>query len=473
MLVTRMTRAERLLGLLLIGLALAVPVAWIVGGYLLIPVTEVLGFYVDDGLCEVGAEPIGLHCFSDFSVVTQVLAATTPWDPDSIMVTIYPATGWLIPVIVYLVGVPLGGVPFATLLFVSIGLVFALIPAIWTGLRDWHLRMPLSILVLGFGALPILIATDRGNAIVFIVIPVFLLVLGLLRDKRSWVIAGIAIATIIKPQLILLALVFIPARRIRDFALTVAWSALGLLGGFLIWPGNRVENIRDWLTNLVSYSDYGVVDVLYPYNLSISRTILTVSDITGVSALIGDEIRGHLINLLTRFSFIPGIIIVIVTVLVLALRGRNVDPLSLVFVTTLVSIIVPGTSFSYYVILLIPIAAVLLRSPISPASSPEGRGRWFGYLDEPQYAGAGIYRFRFWVLAVVVVATTVPLVIPIPEGALPGIIGVSHVGLLQILWGPLLALAWFLVLASSFWRGSKPDPDAIQPANTANPSASS
>lgn len=447
----RTFHAERLLGLLMVGLAASVPVAWIVGGYLELPVTEVLGFKVRDGLCDVGDELVGEHCFSDFTVVSQVLAATTPWDPGSTMATAYPATGWLIPVIVYLIGTPIGGVPFATLLFVSVGIAVALVPAIWAGLPDWRLNLPAALLVLGFGALPLLIASDRGNAIVFIVLPVFVLVIGLLRDQRSWVIAGIALATIIKPQLILFALVFIPSRRARDFVLTLVWSGAGILAGFLVWPGDRIENIQHWLRNLVGYSDYGVVDVLYPYNLSISRTILTVSDFSGFSELVGEENRGHLINLLTSFSFVPGLVILIATILFLFVRGRNLDTLSIAFIAIVVSIIVPGTSFSYYVILLIPVAAVLLRNPIATAEK-NAKGRWIGYLDSPTLAQSRVGRFRFWILASVVLLTTVPLVIPVPEEVLPGVVGATHVGLLQILWGPALVLAWLLALSSSFGR---------------------
>jgi len=282
------TWSQRLLSLLLLSIAIAIPIAWVVGGYLRVELTEMIGYLISDGFCSAGSEPVGEHCFSDFSVITDLLAASTFWDPANATATAYPASGWAVPVVVYLGATAIGSVQFATYVFLIVATLAVLSPAIWVSLGNWWKRGPTAFLVLGAGTAPVLIVLDRGNSTALVVLPLLIFALGLYRQRSTWIIGGIVASTLLKPQMIILVVALLALRRYRYALLSIAFSLLGIGFSFVVWPGDRLLNIRDWLGNLLGYSDYGTLDVLYPYNLSAARSILTLIDITGLSRFLGE-----------------------------------------------------------------------------------------------------------------------------------------------------------------------------------------
>ena len=463
------TWSQRLSALLLLSIGVALPLAWVVGGYLEYGLTEIIGFRVADGWCTPGQEPLGQHCFSDFSVIPQLLDATSLWEPTSATATAYPPSGWLIPVGVYAAAGSVGGLQFATYVFLSIALISTLVPALWVGVGDWIGRAPVALLAIGVGAAPVLVVLDRGNSTALIIVPLMVFAIGLFRARPSWVIAGVVVSTMLKPQMILLVIALIALRRFRDAVVSIALSVLGILASFAVWPGNRIQNFSDWINNVLGYSDYGSLDVAYPYNLSATRSILIFSDLLGFSSMIGEENRGHLVNVLTRFSAVPGLLLLVAAVAILVIRHRRVDPLAATFVSVALVIVVPGTSFSYYLVLLVPIAALILKDPRLNSNAVTYE-QWRGVLDDEACKKAPGSRVRSWALVTVIVISFSLWAIPLPESLVPGIVLGDSVGLVQILWGPVVLVGLVVILGSLvFPMKSKTTPEPrISPTEPSN-----
>ena len=459
--------SQRLISLLILSIAVAIPIAWITAGYMELPVTEIVGFYVQDGMCSPGEEPFGRHCFSDFSIITELLAAPSFWNTFH---NSYLRSGWAFPVIVYVSADWIGGVQFATYVFLIIALVSTLTPALWVAKGNWSGRGPVAILVIGLGAAPILTVLDRGNSLVLVIPAVLAFSIGLFSNNHKLLIAGAVVSTLLKPQMILLIFALIALRRFRDTLYVIVLSLAGIVMSFLIWPGDRLENFNLWLSNLLSYSDYGTGTSHYPTNLSATRSLLALFDLFGFSSIVGDVNREHLANLLMRYSPVPGIVILAIALTVVLLRRNNVDPFTALFLAISLIIIVPGTSWYYYLVLLVPVTALILKDPRgSITAGSTGSSTFQGVLDEGAGIQPRVIRFRSWTILLVITFSFCLWIIPLPGTSLPGGFD-GTLGLIQLLWGPVVLVGTLSIPPSILLdtRKTTERPEPPQPGATSN-----
>ena len=454
-LVRSTTWAQRLASLLLLSIGVAIPLAWVTGGYMNMDLTEMMGFLVNDGWCESDEALFGQHCFGDIAIVRPLLDAPTLWDQSNSFTTqAYPPTGWVVSIGVYLIFNSVGGLKLATTVFLTIALIASLAPAMWVARGNRIERASIAFLSIGLGAAPILLVLDRGNSTALLVPPLLAFAIGLFRDKSSWIVAGAVASTLLKPQMILLVVALIALRKYRLASVTTLLSAVGILLSFLLWPGNRVQNFANWVRNLLSYSDYGPLNIAYPYNLSVTRSLITLSEMSGISRVIGDENWGHVINLLTRFSALPGILVLISAVLILVAKRKSVDPLTALFVSVSLIIIVPGTSFSYYLVLFLPVAAMILKDPRSSLRDEFTQGDWRGVLDNRTIPISPSSPVRSWTSTLVIVFVLCLWVIPLPSSLVPGFTPIDHIGIIQVFWGPVILVGVATVLVSLLFAKS-------------------
>ena len=462
--------SNRLISLLVLSIAVAIPIAWITAGYMELPVTEIVSFYVQDGMCSPGEEPFGRHCFSDFSIITELLAAPSFWNTFH---NSYLPSGWALPVIVYESADWVAGVQFATYVFLIIALVSAMTPALWVAKGNWSGRGPIAILVIGLGAAPILTVLDRGNSLVLVIPAVLAFSIGLVSNDHKLLIAGAVVSTLLKPQMILLVFALIALRRFRDTLYIIMLSLAGIVMSFLVWPGDRLENFNLWLGNLLSYSDYGTGTSHYPTNLSATRSLLALFDLLGFSSIVGDVNREHLANLLMRYSPVPGIVLLAIALTVVLLRRDNIEPFTALFLAISLIIIVPGTSWYYYLVLLVPVAALILKDPRKALTAgPTSRNAFQGVLDEGADVQPRVMRFRSWTILFVISFSFCLWIIPLPGTSLPGGFD-GTLGLIQLLWGPILLVGTLSILLSILFDTRKTTewPEPPQPGTATDDSS--
>ena len=82
---------DRLVGLLILGLVLAVPLMW-VSAYFGVRPDESLSFWANDGWCDVVTQGVGVHCFGDYRVPVAAALSDAPWSGADAPIP-YPAIG--------------------------------------------------------------------------------------------------------------------------------------------------------------------------------------------------------------------------------------------------------------------------------------------------------------------------------------------------------------------------------------------
>jgi hypothetical protein len=418
--------AERYLSLAYLLLAIAIVLLWVTVGYFEIAATSSLSFFARDGHCTFETM-LGSHCFGDFAVFESVIGSPGPWD-DPVG---YPASAMAFFVPFFTLST-LSGVPWLGLaMYLLVLAVSTLVPAIWAG---WpHLsRMTALIVVIGLGAGPVLAVLDRGNSAALLVAPLLVFSLAVFRNERRVSITMIVLLTAIKPHMILMVLVYVARRQWRNAILGVLGSVAVLLISFAAWPGGRWDNFSGWVSGFFSYSEYQPLDVSYPYNLSLTRSMYTTYD-AAVHFLpsIGPW-RSSLESILGNSLWITLGLLILVT-LTLFFRGQSLDLWQVLLLPILVIIIGPGVSYNYYLVLLLVPVALILRSASLMGTE---ESRWAGELDVSDQVAV-----RNWFQVILLSLLLAPVLIPWNwfADSLPYINDFSEAGLTQLFAGPIAA----------------------------------
>lgn len=396
---------------------IAIPTWWIQAGYRGVPLTEPFSFRAADGGCDLATEAIGNHCFSDFYSllrdVNQGLASLY----GSVNPALYPPTG-LAPYVAISGLHDLAGWSSRVwlILFLVAGTIAVSVPAIYAAL---HLKTQPRLLVLfalGPASLPALMVLDRGNGVMF-TIPL-LLAFGVLAREHRYDTAAVCLALAVsqRPQFLLAFVLFVGLRQWRSLIVGLVSSGAIVLSSFLFWPGDRWQNIRNWLDASVNYSSTHSIAYDWPANLSLSRAFYQLTQLIGIEIF--------------EVPFFVTVGFVLVVFVSCALFGRYLGFTALFALAMLSPMVVPELSYFYYLTLTLPVVAIMVTSQDTSDDS------------------------RSWVVAqVLAVASAVTLVpLPFADDESPAVV---TPGLSAIIW--LAVCASILVSAIS---------GAIRPAGT-------
>ncbi|MBU6280533.1 MAG: DUF2029 domain-containing protein, partial [Actinomycetales bacterium] len=285
----------------------AIPVGWVSWSYLQVPVNEVISAPADDGHCTASTDGVGVHCFGDYFYPAKLAASDPTWVYPTLYPHAYTASGMLPHVVADNLGNLFGSERIGLLLYLLPILVALLVPA---ALLASRLRAPLGLvllLVLGVASQPFLLALDRGNSAA-LVVPLLLWV-GWATVTRHWaqVSAAIVLASMLRPQFILLALILLALRQWRPLVLTAVAAAAANALAFAVWPGGFTANVTGWAQNLLSYSGTIPLERNNPTNLS---TAHAVTVLTRAGRVLPEPLSGWLANLqdlITRLPWLPGL----------------------------------------------------------------------------------------------------------------------------------------------------------------------
>lgn len=335
-------------------------------------------FIPSDGWCPPGhPQPIGVHCFGDFGLPTQISGSENPWDPKGIMVP-YSATGFLLFLPFKLIMDATGSYGFALIVYMAAGII-SLSSAGLYATKELPLRMKLLGVCLSLALFPGLLALDRGNSIMFAV-PLFLLLFESLRSEK-WNRAGLAIIllSLLKPQFVVLLLIFITVRLYKMGVTFLLVAASLNVGAFAFWWKSFPNNIFDFLVALGKYQHQQSLATFFPENASFTVPFFSTE-------LVAKVIRGEDWKLLDGYwtlensNFLAigiGTLLLVGTMLTHKRRTALVNAICL----TAVASFSPSVSYSYYLVFCLPICALLVRDGLRDpeAQSLIGQG-WSGRL---------------------------------------------------------------------------------------------
>jgi hypothetical protein len=420
----------------LIAFGVAVATMWIAASYYGVTPSIVVSMVLNDGHCGP-TQGIGAHCFGDFSIVREAFSGQVPWSSASPLAS-YPPIGWLPAELSAWTGDHLfGGGQAGLTIYLALSALSLVAPAVWAARGRWRSDGPLRFILLTIGCAPILAVIDRGNTLAFTVPWILMAAIGFMKGDSKLTFVGILIAALIKPQMIILAILPLSQRKYRiAFGSGVSAAALTLLS-FAVFPQHFIEYLSNWIQSLRAYNSYQDIGVAYPYNLGFTRAIVAAYDLLPGDFL-GTQGRQSLINNLMAVSSLIAVGIVGFTACVIMLAHNRVHKMYTLALALMMLIYISTVTYSYYLVIFTALAALVLRDPATPGGDPSARGA----LD----AGKGsrvLSTATVVVLALIFAPLTVPTNYPLFNVGVGT--AIQQVGLWQLFLTPLL-LVYFLTL---------------------------
>ncbi len=310
---------------------------------------------------------IGRHCFSDYATMVTAGIQPNPWDYSFFLPPSYqpvtfggPAAGW-IPHLLF--GLPAHwlGVPRLGLIGYLVALTVAVMsPAIWAAGGAHGLERVVVFATLGPAAIPAWAVIDRGNSAGFVVPIALVFFVALRRQRWGLVTIMVVLAALVKPQFAVLAVALLAARQWRLGGIALGGIAISNLAAFLLWPRDFPKTIGQSIDNIVKFnSSFGGLGSTQ--NVSFGRALLLIPDTLKASQT-GKIPDGFLAGPRSLIGFA---VLVVVVVAVLAL-GRRIPPVMVGIVLLATATLFPSFAAFYYLVFVLPIAALVVRDPDGP-----------------------------------------------------------------------------------------------------------
>lgn len=311
-------------------------------------------FLVADGWCPTMLESsagLGGHCFGDFGVHYFLLNEVAPWSsflgqPSVIPV---PPSNLLLFKIVSFPSFWFSSYNVGLIVYFSVIVVSV---AVWAGFATRHASGAKAIpfILLPFVAFPSLFAFDRGN-VVLLLLPILGFAFFFLSRRQYWPAAiCLILASSIKPQYALLAVIFLLGGRVYAFLAVALGAVLTNIISLFALGYPIFASLRDWFYLLAGYGSgsYQPLDSWYPQNFSFSRGIhilLELAEGTGLSGAPLSDLRSGV-----AASGIVAVAAGFFLLLLVAWHERHSTPvLQVVFLFAVAVIsVAPATSYSYY-----------------------------------------------------------------------------------------------------------------------------
>ncbi|BBY00463.1 glycosyltransferase family 87 protein [Mycobacterium seoulense] len=367
--VTRQSERTVMLGTVLVASTVSAATGYLLAQCFSVDVLSSLVALPEDCWGDWGTN-IGRHCFSDYGMVVGAASRANPWErypllpPNPGALIPYPAAG-MMPHLLF--GLPARwlGAPMLGLLAYLLALTIAVLsPAVWAARGACGLERAVVFVALGAAAIPAWFVIDRGNSAGFAV-PIALVFLVALRRRRWRLVAIMVIlAAVVKPQFALLAVVLFAARQWRLGGLALGGIVVSNLAAFLLWPRDFPATIGQWIHNLL-HADSSFSMLTDLRNVSFGHSLLLVPDTVKLYQAGGKIPDGFLAG---PRSLIGYAILVAVLLSVLAM-GRRIPPVMVGILLLATATLFPPMVISYYLVFVLPVAALVVRDPDGPAGA--------------------------------------------------------------------------------------------------------
>ncbi|MBW0019055.1 MAG: DUF2029 domain-containing protein [Mycobacterium sp.] len=316
--------------------------------------------WVDSGI------RVGRHCFSDYSLTVGQALRPNPWEPYPLHLmkgieaaqNPYPPAAMLPHAIFGLLGKLLHA-PLAGLFGYELALAISLLtPAVWATRGVRGLERVVVFVVLSAAAAPVWAVLDRGNSVGFVVPIALVFLVALCRRRWGLVTLMVVLASLVKPQFLVLGFVLPAARQWRWSGIAVLAGVLSNLGAYLLWPRNFPSTIGQSVRS--SLSAGGTYEQLAGgFNVSIQKGLLTIPDAVAAAGNGGKVPDGFLEGPRVLLGYVV-LLLVLGCVLVL---GHRIPPVQAGIVLLATASLFPPVTFRYYLAFVLPIAALIVRDP--------------------------------------------------------------------------------------------------------------
>ncbi len=314
---------------LLLGTVLLVSVVSAVVGYVLtqyysVDVLSSLVSTPDDCIINWDSH-IGRHCFGDYQLPLSWGMRPNPWAPYPLFWppdfrpagSNYPAAAMVPQMIFGLLGKWLSAPQLGLLGYLLALTIAVLTPAVWAARGARGLERVVVFVVCGAAAIPAWMVVDRANSVALLAPVGLVFLVALCRHRWGLVAIMVVLATLIKPQFAVLAVVLFAARQWRMGGVAVAGAVTSSLAAYLLWPRNFPATITQSIHSTLSY---GSPQLAIGFrNISFGRALLLIPDGVKVYQTGGKIPDGFLAGPRSLAGYVV-LLAIVVAVLALGLR---------------------------------------------------------------------------------------------------------------------------------------------------------
>jgi hypothetical protein len=161
-----------------------------------------------------------------------------------------------------------------------------------------------------------------------------------------------------------LAVVLFAARRWRLGGIAVAGVAISNLAAYALWPRDFPETITQSIRNTLGYGSRPGTSASVE-NASFAKGFLVILNDINARATGGKVLEGLLAGPRSPIGYV---VLVLVVVSVVAL-GRRIPPVMVGIVLLATMSLFPTVSNKYYLVFVLPVAALVVRDPDGPAGT--------------------------------------------------------------------------------------------------------
>ena len=317
--------------------------------------------------------------------------------------------------------------------------IAVLTPALWAARGARGVERIVVFVVCGAAAIPAWMVIDRGNSVALLAPVGLIFLIALRRERWGLVAVMVVLAALVKPQFAVLVFALFAFRQWRMGGFAVAGVVVSSVGAYLLWPRGFPATIAESIHGTLGYG--GPSLALGMRNVAFGRALLLIPDgiksyQSGWGKIPDDFLAGP--RSLAGYGVLLAIVI---AVLVL---GRRIPPVLTGIMLLAAASLFPALVFHYYLVFVLPIAALIARDPNGPPGA--------GIFDQP--AAQGIRRRAVGICVSVAVAVSISQVAasaqavyePVfgPIAGYPGVIGVVGTRPLVVTTLILVPIAWLV-----------------------------
>ena len=252
--------------------------------------------------------------------------------------------------------------------------IAVLTPAVWAARGARGLERVVVFVACGAGAVPAWMVFDRGNSVGLLAPVALVFLVALCRRRWRLVAVMVVMAALVKPQFAVLPVALFAARQWRLGAGAVIGVAVTNLAAYLLWPRHFPDTIGQSIHNAINYSSLEPISSPFAasqaYNVSFASGLM-YSVRKAAAAVGGDGIPGGLVN---RVGSLVGYAILVVVVVSVLTLGRRIDPVMAGIALLATASLFPALSYRYYLVFVLPVAALVARDPDGPPGRESSTG---------------------------------------------------------------------------------------------------